>query len=88
MNDYYNNLWNYVYNAKCGSHELKPMSEEQKNKFDEIIKDWISKDEFQVFNFYLEYSNDFTQLLKKEYPFNRMEYLENTALKNTPSPLN
>ena len=76
MHEYYNQLWKYVYSAKVGAHPLRPMTDDQREKFNEIIKEWIRTDEFRVFNFYLEFGNDYDTILKKEYAFNRMEYLE------------
>ncbi len=70
--EYYDKLWNYLYDAPCGEFPLKEMTPETREKFDNTVKHFISIDEFRVFNFYIEFTNDYTGIIKKEYPYNRM----------------
>lgn len=75
---YYHTLYNKICDLPNGEIELNHKSAEEKIKFENHICHWIGCDEFRVYNFYLEFNDlTYSKLLKKEYPYNRMEYLKN-----------
>lgn len=69
---YYHALYNKICEIPCGEIPLNHKNEEEKAKFENHICHWASCDEFRVFNFYLEFSDDYSVLKKVEYPYNRM----------------
>jgi len=82
--EFYNKLWNWIESTKFGEYEIaKFVKPENREKFDNHIKHWTSTDEFRVFNFYIEFTNDYTGIKKIEYPYNRMsDYNPDGTLKS------
>lgn len=76
-NPYYHVLYNKICNMDCGEIVLNHKNTEDKLKFEEHIKEWISIDEFRVWNFYIVFSENYDKLIKKAYPYNQMKYLFN-----------
>lgn len=73
----FHKLWDWVYAQPIGEYKIdKIVSPQTKEAFMELLKHFIRVDEFRVFNFYIELSDDYTKILKKNYPHNQMEYLE------------
>lgn len=74
---YFGALFNKICEMPIGeSPVLEHKNDEEKEKFDNHIKHFISYNSFDVFNFYIVYNSDYTRIIKKEYPYNQMEYLE------------